>query len=79
MIQDYKSEGTGILDTPIAKLALTEDFKKKSAELGFITIRQMTDKGWGELLIMDGFCYTWFNELVRFLKSHDLLHYLESK
>lgn len=67
------------IDLLIDQLPVTDNFKKKSFELGFSTIRDITDVGWGKLLKLDGFCYSWFNELVRLLKNRDLLELLETK
>lgn len=69
----------GFIDLLIDQLPVTDNFKKKSLELGFSTIRDITDVGWGKLLKLDGFCYSWFNELVRLLKNRDLLELLETK
>ena len=67
-----------VLDTPLTELAgVSPDFVRMSAHFGFDCIRQMTDRGWGELMRMDGFDYGWFNELVRFLNGHGLLDLLE--
>ncbi len=47
--------------------------------MGFYTIKEITDLGWGKVLKMENFCYDWFNELVRLLKSKGLLDLLETK
>lgn len=65
------------LDTPIDDLTVSSSFKLTSKNLEFKTIREMTDKGWGEILEMNGFCYDWFDELVRMLQSRAMLALLE--
>ncbi len=68
-----------ILDSPLSELhGLSPDFIRKSKQLGFDNIRQMTDRGWVELTRMKGFDYCWFNELVRFMNGHGLLNMLEN-
>ncbi|MBK1439814.1 hypothetical protein JHJ32_07455 [Parapedobacter sp. ISTM3] len=67
-----------VLDSPLSELhGISSDFIRISKNLGFKNIRQMTDRGWGELMRMDGFDYGWFNELVRYLDRHGLLDMLE--
>lgn len=65
------------LDTLIDDLTVSSSFKVTSKNLGFRTIREMTDKGWGALLKMDGFCYDCFNELVTLLQNRGMLGMLE--
>lgn len=67
----------GFIDIPIAELPVSETFKQKSSELGFSTLRQATDLGWGKLCRLEGFCYSWFDELVVLLKQRGLLGLLE--
>lgn len=64
---------------PISGLEVSDYFKEKSKQMGFYTIKEITDLGWGKVLKMDHFCYDWFNELVRLLKSKGLLDLLETK
>jgi len=64
---------------PISGLEVSEYFKEKSKQMGFYTIKEITDLGWGKVLKMENFCYDWFNELVRLLKSKGLLDLLETK
>lgn len=73
------TNGINILDIPLQELNLTIYFQNKSAEMGFSTIRQITDCGWGALESRKDFCYTWFNELVKFLKGIDQLSLLDTK
>lgn len=69
-----------ILDSPLSELlGVTEEFIRVSGKLGFGSIRQMTDRGWGNLMGMRGFNYGWFNELVRYLDRHGLLGLLENR
>lgn len=72
-------EDREFLDLPIDDLTVSDYFKKKSKEMEFNSIREITDLGWGKVLKMDNFCYEWFNELVRLLKGKGLLYLLESK
>lgn len=74
-----KQNNEGFIDLLIAQLPVSEYFKEKSNELGFATLKEITDVGWGKLMKRDNFCYTWFNELVRLLKSRGLLDLLETK
>ena len=65
------------LDCPIELLSASSYFKQKSRMLKFYTIREIADQGWGELLKKEGFCYDWFNELIKLLESKGLLDLLE--
>jgi hypothetical protein len=76
---DENKKDREFLDLPISGLAVSDYFKEKSRQMEFETIRQITVLGWGKLLTMDNFCYGWFNELVRLLKSKGLLDDLETK
>ncbi|RLJ77364.1 hypothetical protein BCL90_2449 [Pedobacter alluvionis] len=67
------------IDLLIDQLPVSDSFKLKSVELGFSTLRDITNVGWGKLMKLDGFCYTWFNELVKLLNRRGLLELLESK
>jgi hypothetical protein len=67
------------IDLLIEQLPVSDYFKSKSIELGFSTLREITDIGWGKLLKKEKFCYSWFNELVRLLKVRGLLALLETK
>lgn len=71
--------GNHFLDVPIDELAVSDEFKRLSKKLGFTSLRQTTDLGWGKLLQMKNFDYGWFNELVRLLKSEGLLTMLETR
>lgn len=68
-----------VLDCPLRELNLTEYFVNKSADMGYSTIREITNCGPGNLATKKGFCYTWYNELVRFLKGIGQLHLLEEQ
>ena len=69
----------GFIDLIIDQLPVSDHFKSKSAQLGFSTLRDITDVGWGKLMKRENFCYSWFNELVRLLKARGLLDLLETK
>lgn len=71
--------GIHFLDAPIDELSVSDEFKQISKKLGFTSLRQTTDLGWGKLLRMKDFDYGWFNELVRLLKSEGLLAMLETR
>lgn len=79
MQENKKQDNEGFIDLLIEQLPVSEDFKKKSAELGFSTLRDITEVGWGKLLKRENFCYSWFNELVRLLKGRGLLDLLETR
>lgn len=79
MPENKKQNNEGFIDLLIDQLPVSEYFKKKSAELGFSTLRDITDVGWGKLMKNENFCYSWFNELVRLLKGRGLLDLLETK
>lgn len=66
------------IDTPISELPVSNMFKETSVKMGFSTLRQATDLGWGKLFLMEGFCFTWFDELVILLKEKGLLNMLET-
>ncbi|RAJ28081.1 hypothetical protein LY11_03401 [Pedobacter cryoconitis] len=79
MPENKKQNNEGFIDLLIDQLPVSEYFKMKSAELGFSTLRDITDVGWGKLMKRENFCYSWFNELVRLLKGRGLLDLLETK
>lgn len=66
-----------IMRVAIEELRLTDAFVERSREMGFSTLGEMADVGWGELHKVRGFGYDWFDELVKFLDTRGLLHYLE--
>ena len=65
------------MQLPIEQLNLSPDCINYSKELGFSNLQEITSKGWGELQSMKGFNYIWFNEIVKFLDSIQMLHLLE--
>jgi hypothetical protein len=67
-----------LLRLPIDQLDLTPACIAYSMELGFKTLEEAAEKGWGYLQAMEGFNYIWFNEIVRFLGRYDLLNLLEA-
>lgn len=79
LIMDNVKKDIEFIGLPISGLEVSDYFKEKSQQMGFNTIREITDLGWGKVLKMDNFCYEWFNELVRLLKSKGLLDLLETK
>lgn len=78
-MQEKRQGNEGFHDRAIDQLPVSDHFKNKSVELGFSTIRNITDLGWGKVMKIDGFCYSWFNELVKLLKNQGLLELLETK
>ena len=79
MQENNNQDNEGFIDLLIEQLPVSEHFKEKSVEMGFSTLRDITDIGWGKLLKRDKFCYSWFNELVRLLKVQGLLGLLETR
>jgi hypothetical protein len=70
-------EKTEILCSPICQLEANLEFKQHAQEMGFETLGHITSVGWGELQRHEKFNYSWFNELVRILEAHHILHLLE--
>lgn len=79
MKEKQKGKYPAIMLVPIAELRLSDAFIAKSGEMGLATIGEIADVGWGRLHQMEGFSYDWFDELVRFMDSRGLLHYLERR
>ncbi len=71
------SEPVDILLLPLEQLQLSSYCTNYSKTLGFKTLRDITERGWGGLQSMEGFSYIWFNELAKFLEDHHLLYLLE--
>jgi hypothetical protein len=66
-----------ILCSPICQLDASPEFVQKTKEMGFENLGQITATGWGSLQRHKEFTYSWFNELVRILECHHVLHLLE--
>lgn len=74
---DLQPNADDTLLKPIDELGTSPEFIKKSQELGFSNLKEITSKGWGELQRLPGFEYGWFNELVKLLEYYQLLQLLE--
>jgi hypothetical protein len=68
-----------ILGSPVCQLKASPEFIKHAQKMGFETLGDITSVGWGELQRHEKFTYSWFNELVRILEEHHILHLLEKQ
>ncbi len=75
MSKDYND----LLHSPIDELDLSSGCKSELQYLGFNNLNEVVSKGWQGLREMKGFSYSWFNELIRFLDTHQLTYVLEPR
>ncbi|WP_345954644.1 hypothetical protein [Mucilaginibacter sp. PAMB04168] len=46
--------------------------------MGFRTLQEIMELGWGKLIHQKGFTYRWMNELTALLEQYQLLHLLQA-
>lgn len=63
-----------LLDTPIAELDVSTEFRLRAKLLGFRTIREITVCNKGALHGHRDFRYGWYKELLDVLAREDLVH-----
>lgn len=62
-----------LLNTEISSLPLSESFIYHSQNMGFSSLKDITDLGWVRLTQREGFTNMWFGELLTLLKKEGLL------
>jgi len=66
-----------LLLIPVNQLELSNDCIENLQSMHISNLHDLIKKGWQGLREMDGFDYIRFNEVVRLLTKHDLIHLLE--
>jgi hypothetical protein len=66
-----------ILREKISKLELSEGFKAASDYMGFKTLQEIIATEADELFKKEGFDYTWFGELIRYLDNIGLANLIQ--
>jgi hypothetical protein len=66
-----------LLNEPIEKLELSEEFRLVAEILGFQTLAELLRYRMADLLALPGFDYRLWNEYVAFLEMHRVGHYLD--
>jgi hypothetical protein len=66
------------LQAPLNALALSERFRAQSRVMGFACLEDILSCTPAQLVAIDGFSYTWLNELTVFLDQRGLLHLLQA-
>jgi hypothetical protein len=66
-----------MLLTPVEKLELSKDCIDNLQSMHIINLQDLIKKGWQGLMDMEQFDYILFNEVVRFLTRHGIVHLLE--
>lgn len=65
-----------LLNEPIEKLDLSEEFRLVSETLGFHKLADLLSHRMSDLLALPGFDYRLWNEYVAFMEHHRIGHYL---
>jgi hypothetical protein len=68
---------SALLNSPIAALEVSNDFKKKCFVMKFGSLADIVATPPEEIRQRTGFDYTWLGELVRLLSKAKLLHLLQ--
>jgi hypothetical protein len=66
-----------LLNTPVERLGLSENFYERCNVMGFSTIADILKVAPMDLVNKTGFSYTWLGELSEFLQKQKLLHLLQ--
>jgi len=66
-----------IINQPVTDLGLGEEFTNDCKKMGFSTLKQILAKTPKELVSTDGFNYNWLGQLVSYLSSNQMLHFLQ--
>lgn len=64
--------------TPVGNLPVSRKLRRGCAQMGFHTLQEILDLGWGKLIRQQGFTYRWLNELTALLEQRELLHLLQA-
>ncbi|KAA8480090.1 hypothetical protein BDE36_2452 [Arcticibacter tournemirensis] len=65
-----------LLNARISHLPFSESFIYHSQNMGFTSLKEITDLGWVRLTRREGFTNMWFGELLTLLKKEGLLSLL---
>jgi len=67
-----------MLNQQIDELCISDDCKLYFKRQGFASLQEVVAKGWAGLRAMENFDYIKFNELIRFLRSQNLLSLMDT-
>ncbi|GAB2683539.1 hypothetical protein GCM10027037_00520 [Mucilaginibacter koreensis] len=67
-----------LLRTPVGDLPASRKLRRGCAQMGFRTLQEIMELGWGKLIHQQGFTYRWMNELTALLEQYQLLHLLQA-
>ncbi|BAU55596.1 hypothetical protein [Mucilaginibacter gotjawali] len=76
---ELKNETKGLLYLDISNLPVSTGFIENCHNMGFNTLKDITDKGWIALMQKKDFTYRWFGELMALLESNQLVYLLQAK